>query len=337
MKIENHVVKEKVFVVAEVGNNHEGSYSLAEELIGLAHKSKADAVKFQTFIPELFVSSADPARMERMKKFQLSFNQFESLSKLAKKLGIIFFSTPLDLESAAFLNSIQSVFKIASADNTFYSLLKLVSSFKKPIILSTGLGDIDLIKKIRSYVLDQLGNLNEEEHLALLHCISAYPVPLNQVHLGALKTLSDNFPNNIIGYSDHTLGIDTCCYAVAAGAQIIEKHFTIDNNYSDFRDHQLSANPNDFKTMVEKIREIETIRGEQIKISQSSEEALRPALRRSIAAKINIPKDSIISEEMLTWLRPGTGYLCGEENKVIGKSAKNEIKQGTLIEEKDLI
>jgi N,N'-diacetyllegionaminate synthase len=331
MKILNHDTSKKTLIVAEIGNNHEGNFSLAEEMLGLAAEAGADAVKFQTCIPELFVSPQDTARMARMKQFQLSFNQFESLSILAKKLGVLFFSTPLDLESAKFLNSIQAVFKIASADNSFFKLIELISSFKKPTIISTGLGDIELLNKVRSIFLNHNKPEEEPEKLAFLHCVSAYPVPLEQVNLNAIHTLKSIFPKSTVGYSDHTLGIEVCVHAVAAGAKIIEKHFTKDKNLSDFRDHQLSADPKDLSGLVKQIRELESILGNGERVSQDCEEALRPALRRSIAAARDLEPGTILKEQDLIWIRPGTGIPCGEEQKVIDRKLMKALKKGDLL------
>lgn len=328
MIIETHNTDKKVLLVAEIGNNHEGSYALAEDMIGHAKESGADAVKFQTFIPELFVSRENKARFDRLKKFQLQFSEFESLANTAKKLGLIFFSTPLDLESALFLNTIQSVFKIASSDNTFYPLIDTIAQFKKPIIVSTGLVDTLEVQAIHAYILSKL----EEDNslLSILHCITAYPVPDTEVNLSAITALKKQFPHNTIGYSDHTLGISASIYAVALGARIIEKHFTIDNNFSDFRDHQLSANPTQFKELSTEIRRLEILLGTEEKKVQSSEACLKPEVRRSLAAARKITKGTVVRHEDIIWIRPGNGIPAGQENQIIGKTLKIDLEQGDL-------
>ena len=148
MKIKKIDTSKKVFIIAEIGNNHEGNFQLAKKMIIKAAATGVDAVKFQTFIPEQFISSRDQPRLNKLKSFQLSFDQFKKLSVVAKKKGLIFFSTPLDIKSAKFLNTIQPVFKIASGDNNFYPLIETVSSFKKPLIISTGASDVSDIKKL---------------------------------------------------------------------------------------------------------------------------------------------------------------------------------------------
>jgi sialic acid synthase SpsE len=338
MIINERNYKDKVYIVAEIGNNHEGSFTLAEELLGKAAESGADAVKFQTFIPELFVSSEDPARLERLKKFQLSFEQFESLSKLAGRLGVEFFSTPLDLESAKFLNGIQSVFKIASSDNTFYPLIETVAEFGKTMIISTGLADIPLLNKVQKTVMDIWKKNGEVHSLALLHCITGYPVPIEQVNLAAIQTLRSKFPELTIGYSDHTLGIEVSTYAVAAGARIIEKHFTLDKNYSDFRDHQLSADPAEFRKLTDSIRSLESILGTGEKVVQQIEEGMKDAVRRSIAAAKDLSAGSTIQLEDLIWLRPGTGgFAPGSESQLLNKITARKIYKGELIQVRDIL
>ncbi len=331
MKISNHNVDEKVFIVAEIGNNHEGDYSVAEKMLQAAAEAGADGVKFQTCIPELFVSPADPERMERMKRFQLSFDDFRRLADLARRLGVVFFSTPLDLESAKFLDGVQDVFKIASCDNSFIQLIDLLASFGKPMIISSGLSDVSLLKEVRSRVLSFAGESKEHEVLSFLHCVSSYPVPDDQVNLGAVSTLIKEFPNATIGYSDHSLGIDACVYAVAAGARIIEKHFTLDKQFSSFRDHQLSADPEEFKTLVERIRKLEKMMGSGVRAPQACEEGAPDMLRRSIALGRDMEAGEVLTESDIIWIRPGTGIPSGSEDMVLGKRIKTDLKKGTLL------
>lgn len=329
MKIGNKNIDENVFIIAEIGNNHEGSYSLAEEMISLAAQSGADAVKFQTIIPEKLVSSTDKARITQLKKFQFTYNEFEKLSKHAEKENIIFLSTPFDLESVDFLNQIIPAFKIASSDNTFYPLLERIALTGKPIIMSTGLAEIDEIAKSIDLIETAWNNNNCQSDLALLHCITNYPVPPEEANLLSINLLKEKF-NCIVGYSDHTLGIDASIMAVALGARIVEKHFTIDHNYSGFRDHQLSANPTEMKELVGKIRLAEKFLGKGTKeIGESERKNL--VVRRSIASKRHIKTGDIITEDDITWLRPGTGIPVGKEKEIIGKKAKTDVLPGELI------
>ncbi|MBA2587452.1 MAG: N-acetylneuraminate synthase family protein [Alphaproteobacteria bacterium] len=330
MKIESFDLNQKVLVIAEIGNNHEGSFALAEEMIGKAAESGADAVKFQTIIPELFVSRADSARLERLKKFQFSFDQFASLANTARKAGVIFFSTPFDLESARFLNTIQPLFKIASGDNNFYPLLEEVASFGKPMVVSTGLAGMDQIRKSYDRIQTVWARNKVSPGLALLHCIASYPAPPSQANLGAIAALKAAFPDAVIGYSDHVMGIGAATAAVAAGARVVEKHFTLDKNYSDFRDHQLSADPADMRAMVEAIRETSAMLGTGEKIPQACEADLAVAARRSIAAARDLAAGTTVTQGDLIWVRPGSGLAPGEESRLVGKKLQRGLLQGEL-------
>jgi N,N'-diacetyllegionaminate synthase len=319
----------KVFVIAEVGNNHEGSYSLAEEMIGRAAEAGADAVKFQTFVPEHYVSSSDAARLERLRRFQLSYEQFAKLAKHAASAGVIFFSTPFDLESARFLDTIQSIFKIASGDNTFVPLIETVAGFRKPMIVSTGLADMTLLKMVHEDIRRIWAGA--DPGLVFLHCVSSYPVPLAQANIGAIPALIAAFPDCTIGYSDHTLGIKAAIHAVSAGARVIEKHFTLNKNFSDFRDHQLSADPGEMRILVEEVREVSQLMGSREKVVQACEEGLRTAVRRSIGVARDLPIGTTLRATDLTWIRPGTGIAPGEEYRVLGHKTKRALKKGELI------
>jgi sialic acid synthase SpsE len=302
----------KPLIVAEIGNNHEGNFDLAKQMVMLAKESGADAVKFQTFIPELFINSKDKARFDRLKSFQLSFAQFEELASLSESLGLIFFSTPLDLESALFLNDIQPIFKIASGDNDFYPLMDLVASFKKPTIISTGMIDLESIKDINQRFSEQWENDISLDQLAFLHCVTSYPVPHEQANLAAINTLKHAFPENTIGYSDHTIGTEACVYSAILGASVIEKHFTIDNNYSSFRDHQLAADPISFKQMVEKINIASELLGSGVKKNQLCEQPFTETIRRKAMTTKPLFSGESVSSSDIVWLRNEQGVSAKE-------------------------
>jgi sialic acid synthase SpsE len=196
--------------------------------------------------------------------------------------------------------------------------------------MSTGLANIDEVKKSVKFIKNIWDDQNIDQELALLHCVSLYPTPLGNANLLAIRELED--VADVVGYSDHTLGIDAAVFSVAVGARLIEKHFTIDNNYSDFHDHQLSANPKDFKEMVEKIRLAEKTLGSGIKKPSSEELENRIKIRRSIVAKHDLSAGHIIAINDLDWVRPGDGIRPGEENKVIGKTMKRAFMAGEKIE-----
>jgi N,N'-diacetyllegionaminate synthase len=325
----------EVLVVAEIGNNHEGSYSLAEEMIGSAAEAGALAVKFQTFLPEHYVSRQDAARLERLRKFAFSFDQFAELAKVAKRCGVLFLSTPFDLASADALDRLCPAFKISSGDNTFAPLLERVASFRKPILLSTGLANLTDVERARSAITGVWEELKHAGDVILLHCVSSYPTPPAEANLGAIRTLADRF-RGVVGYSDHTLGIGAAVLSVALGARVIEKHFTVDKNYSDFRDHQLSADPAELAELVRQVRLAAEFLGDGRKIAQASEDLNRLAMRRSIAAGVDLPAGTVLRWEHLTWVRPGDGFAPGHETRVLGRALARAVAKGDLLRPDDL-
>ncbi len=332
MKIGNIDTSKKVFIVAEIGNNHEGSFKLAKKLINEAATAGVDAVKFQTFIPEQFVSPENETRINQLRKFQLSFKQFRDLSKFAKKKGLIFFSTPFDLRSAKFLNKIQPIFKISSGDNNYYKLIETVASFRKPMIVSTGVANINIIKKVYNKILKiWTQKYRKSKNLALLHCVASYPVPNEQANLASIIYLKRMLPAAVIGYSDHTIGTEAAIASVMSGARIVEKHFTLNKNYSDFRDHQLSADPKEMKLIVDGIRKAEKLFGKEEKKQQNCELEMQISGRRSIAADRNLKFGKKVKISDLTWVRPGKGFSPGEEKKIIGKKLLKNLKIGEII------
>lgn len=329
MKIEKWNSDQSVLVIAEIGNNHEGSYALAEELIGKAAQAGVQAVKFQTFIPELYVSSVDQAKIAQLKKFQLSFKDFERLSKVAQQEGLIFISTPFDLESAKFLNTIIPAFKIASGDNNFYPLLECVAGFNKPMLISTGVADEAVVGAAVDFVRKVWRAKGFHQELAMLHCVSSYPTSPEKANLRAIERLK-RF-DVTIGYSDHTIGTTAAVAAVTLGARIIEKHFTVDKNYSSFRDHQMSADPAELKQLVEAVDQVQHMLGSGNIDQAATGNELTGKIRRSIAASRDLSSGTPLSASDLCWVRPGNGIAPGDESRVIGKRLKQPVKLGELI------
>lgn len=331
MKIANHDLTEKILIVAEIGNNHEGNFEVACRMVEAAAAAGVDAVKFQTFKTRRFTSNADPARFARLSKFELTQDQFAKLAELAVARGIIFFSTPLDLESAQFLAPIVPVFKVASGDNNFWPLIDYVSASGKPVIISTGMADLAHVVA----VAERAKAKGAAGRLAFLHCVAAYPVPANEVNLRAIPALAvaTGCP---IGWSDHTLSGDACLAAAALGARIIEKHFTLDKNFSAFRDHQLSADPAEMRQIVDGVRRVEVLLGTSAKVIQPSEQATITPARRSIAAARDLPRGHRIHGEDLMWVRPAIGLPPGEEHRVVEHTLARDVKTGEAITEKDI-
>jgi N,N'-diacetyllegionaminate synthase len=287
-------------------------------------------VKFQTFRTEDFVSRKDKARFERLKSFELTQAQFERLSIQARALGLLFISTPLELGSAAFLDGIADALKIASGDNTFYPLLETVARTGKPLILSGGLADTRLLATVRAHIHQVWAETQRPAELAILHCVTSYPVEPAQANLAAIRNLQTEL-GGTVGYSDHTLGIEAAVLAVALGARIIEKHFTLDKNQSDFRDHKLSADPPELAELVRRVKEARILLGNGAKIPQDCERALEPVVRRSIAARRNLPAGTILTRADLTWLRPAGGLPPGQEHLLLGKRLAQPCAAGDLL------
>jgi sialic acid synthase SpsE len=335
MRIGNIDLKSKVLIVAEIGNNHEGRYDVARELVKKAAECGVDAVKFQTFRTKYLVSSRDKARYDQLATFELSYRQFEKLSELAKSLGLLFISTPLDLMSAAFLERIVDCYKIASGDNNFYPLIDRVCQTAKPVIVSAGLTDLEQIAGTLRFIEEKWRANEICQEAAVLHCVSSYPVPGNEVNLAAIPLLATNL-GCTVGYSDHTVGIEAAKIAVAVGAQIIEKHFTLDKNYSNFRDHKLSADPAEMQLLVNEIQMVRVLIGKAEKRIQESEAKYAASHRRSIVAAANLPAGHRLVLKDLSWIRPAVGLDPGQESQIVGKTLRRQLCFGEPIQPFDL-
>ena len=324
MKLKNFDLKKKVFIIAEVGNNHEGNFNIAKKLVRLAAKAGADAIKFQTFKTENFIRKKDIKRFKQLKKFELSYEQFKSLKKLAHIKKIKFISTPLDLESADFLIKNADLIKIASSDNNFFPLIEKVLKSKKSIIISTGMINILQIKDLTNYIYKVIGKKSAIKRIALLHCVTNYPVEDEFANLRSVEYLIKN-SKLTIGYSDHTIGNEACIAAVAMGAKVIEKHFTISKKFSKFRDHALSADYIDLKNIVSGIRKVEKQLGRFNKEIQKPEKKLIKIVRRAAYADKNIFPGEKITLKNTKFLRPALTSNFFNLKKIIGKKIKKTL------------
>ncbi|MHB8643770.1 MAG: N-acetylneuraminate synthase family protein [Gaiellaceae bacterium] len=327
MKLAGRDTDERVLMIAEIGQNHEGDLGVARKLVEEAARAGADAVKFQTFHADDFVSPRDAERLERMRRFELPAGAWSELASLARERGLLFISTPLDLGSVDVLDPLVDAFKVASGDNDFFPLLDRIAETGKPTIVSSGLADAAHMRS----VVTRIGG-----EVAVLHCVSAYPVEPAETALGGIADLAHEL-DCTVGYSDHTVGIEIAPLAVAAGARIIEKHFTLDNAFSEFRDHALSADPQDFAELVRRIREVEALFGPPRKVVQPSELANFAAFRRSIAAAHDLPEGHVVGIEDLTWLRPGDGLRPGEEELLVGRALRRTVVRGEQIHTGDVV
>jgi N,N'-diacetyllegionaminate synthase len=329
MKIGPHDLDQSVLVIAEVGNNHEGSYARAEEMIGRAKAAGAGAVKFQTIVPDRLVSAGETARIAQLTRFQLSYAQFEGLAATARREGIVFLSTPFDLESVAALDPLVPAFKIASGDNDFFPLIEAAALTGKPILLSTGLADRVGIAATKNFIDAVWRRGGKPGALALLHCVVSYPTVAADASLSAIRDLATL--GCTVGYSDHTIGISAAVLSVALGARVIEKHFTLDKNQSDFHDHKLSADPADLAELVQRVREAETLIGRGGKRVLPCEKAVRERVRRGIAAARDLAAGTVLAPADLTWVRPRAGLAPGQEDQLIGKRLTVAVSRGAPI------
>ena len=326
----------QVLIVAEIGNNHEGDMAAARELVRQAAAAGADAVKFQTFRTERFVSPADAARFRQLKGFELRPADVEELAGLARSLELLFLSTPLDLESAKLLEPLVDAFKIASGDNNFLPLLAQVAATGKPLVVSTGLSDTAQVAETVAFVQRQWAAAGLSGQLAILHCVSSYPVAPQQANLRSIEWLRERFPGLTVGYSDHTVGIEAPVLAVALGARILEKHFTLDRARPGFRDHQLSADPADLRELVRRVRLAEAMLGMRGKAVQPCEEPLLALLRRAIVAAADLPAGHRLTPADLLWLRPAAGLAPGNEARLVGGVLARNVRSGEPLQSGDV-
>jgi N,N'-diacetyllegionaminate synthase len=314
------------YVIAEAGINHNGDIEIAKEMIESAQRSGADAIKFQTFFPdELFSEVLNPELCKMAKQWSFTtLKENIQLKKFSEKCGIEFLSTPLGKKSSGLLKKVEvKAFKIASMDLTNNELIEFLAKFKLPLIISTGMSSISEIEEA-SQIPVQL-----KCPFALLHCVSSYPTDLKDANLMTIPFLSKMF-NVPIGYSDHTIGNEACLSAVSLGANIIEKHFTLDKQMEG-PDQKLSADVKQFKNMISQIRKIEKSLGVRRSVPFSSEQKPRKMMRRSLGASRNIPVGTKISRSMITLIRPGSGISTTMLENILGKITKKNIKKGTLL------
>ncbi|MEZ8105253.1 N-acetylneuraminate synthase [Vibrio cortegadensis] len=328
------------FIIAEAGVNHNGDIELAKKLIDVAALSGVDAVKFQTWKTELLVTSdakmaeyqientqQEESQFEMLKRLELSYDDFSSLKSYCDKKGIMFMSTPDEEQSATFLNDLQDVFKIGSGELTNTPFLRHVASFGKPIILSTGMSYLAEVEQALIVLTSSGLQLSD---ITVLHATTDYPTAVEDVNLSAMKTLKTAFPGIKIGYSDHTLGLEVPIAAVAMGASVIEKHFTLDTNMTG-PDHKASLDPQQLEAMVLGIRNIDKALGHGLKVPTAIEKENRKIVRKSIVAAIDIEKGVEITEAMLSIKRPGGGLPPSRWSEVVGMIALKSYKLGELI------
>jgi N,N'-diacetyllegionaminate synthase len=326
----------RVAVVAEIGNNHEGDPDVARELVRQAAAAGCDAVKLQTFHADTFVRRSDTSRLERMRGFELSHEVVAELGEFARSLGLAFLSTPLDMESVGFLAPLVDGLKVASGDNDVPALIAACAGTDKPVVISAGMTDLGAIAGAVDTVRRRRRDTGREDDVAVLHCVTSYPAPANEVNLAAIGLLAEELACPV-GYSDHDLGIEVAVLAVAAGACLIEKHFTLAKDFSDFRDHALSADPEEMRSLVDRARFAWQVRGRPAKEPQPCEADFQVVARRSIVAARELAQGHVLADADLTWMRPRDGLLPGEEHLLVGRTLKRDIAFTESIRPDDLV
>lgn len=328
----------KVLIIAEAGVNHNGSLELAKDLVDKAKECGADIVKFQTAKLSSLVSKSAPmaeyqkenigkeeSQKDMLSKLLLPFEDYEILSNYCRAVGIKFLSTPFDTPSIRFLDPLLDIWKIPSGEITNYPYLVEIAKTGKEIILSTGMCTMDEVEDAVKVLKD-----NGAGKITILHCTTNYPTPMEDVNLTAMLSLKERF-GCPVGYSDHTRGIEVPIAAVAMGATVIEKHFTLDRNMEG-PDHKASLEPDELMDMVKAIRNIEKALGDGEKVPTEVELKNRLVARKSIIASRDIKKGEVLSEENLTTKRPGSGISPMKWKEVIGTVAIRDFAEDELIE-----
>lgn len=329
----------KTFIIAEAGVNHNGSIELAKELIAKGAEAGVDAVKFQSFKADKLVTvnaekaeyqvantgNSQESQYQMIKKLELDYAKHQELMDYATSLGVMFLSSAFDLESIDLLKDLGlGVFKIPSGEITNLPYLRKTAKTGKKVILSSGMSTLGEIEE----ALDVLKE-NGAKEITVLHCNTEYPTPMSDVNLTAMNTMKEAFKVPV-GYSDHTLGIEVPIAAVALGATVIEKHFTLDKTMEG-PDHKASLEPDELKQMVTSIRNIEQALGDGVKTPTKSERKNKAIARKSLIAKTNIAKGDVFTEDNLDIKRPGTGISPMLWDEVVGTKAAKDYTADELI------
>lgn len=332
-------MKDRVIIIAEAGVNHNGDLDIAKELINEAHKAGADYVKFQTFKAESLVQKkAEKAKYQventgnndtqysMLKKLELAYENHSILIDHCKKVGIKFLSTAFDLNSIEFLKDKIEFYKIPSGEITNLPYLEKVAHLNMPIVMSTGMSDM---KEVEDALNILTSNGVDKKDLTILHCNTEYPTPMNDVNLLAMLSIKEELGVKV-GYSDHTLGVEVPIAAVALGAKVIEKHFTLSRGMEG-PDHKASLEPKELTAMINAIRNIEIALGNGIKQPSESEKKNISVARKSIVALTEIKKGELFTDKNIGVKRPGYGLSPMKWKSVIGTKSTKDYKEDELI------
>jgi N-acetylneuraminate synthase/N,N'-diacetyllegionaminate synthase len=317
-------------IIAEVGVNHEGSIDKAIELTKLAAEAGANIVKFQSYTTDRFIAAHDEERRKRVEKFALSKNDFLVLFQLCQKLGVGFMSTPVTEDWVEILAPLCPAIKIASGDITFKPVIQEAAKTGKKLLISTGAATIKEIRQAISWVEEIVGPSKLLDSLILMHCVSAYPTPIEEANIRSIPYLKELFGLEI-GYSNHVKNLHASLAAVALGAKVIEVHFTDCKEGREFRDHSLSFDPTDLITFISMAKEVEKSLGVYDKFVQKCEMDTIKLIRKGIVAARNLRKGDIISKSDIMYARPAIEFSSEEVEDLIGYQINRNINKGFLI------
>lgn len=330
MKLFGKDLDHDLVIIAEIGINHEGDVDAASRLIKLAAEAGADAAKLQSFTASRYASASDPARLERVKKFALDEAAHRRLVKEARALNMPLISTPLSEDMVPLLDALCPAIKIASGDLTFEPVIRAAARGGKPVILSTGLGTVEEIDRALDWVRAEVGDAALRDRLVLLQCVTAYPTPVTEANVLSVPFLAKRYGVSV-GYSNHVIGPEACYAAVALGASVLEVHFTDQKTGREFRDHELSFEPDDLVSLIATATKIRASLGVFGKDRQASELPNLKATRKGVIAARDLSAGAMLSQDNLTYARPGTEFAADELPSLIGRCVIHAVGAGELI------
>jgi N,N'-diacetyllegionaminate synthase len=336
MKIGSFDLTERPFLIAEVGNNHEGSPDVALKLVDAAIEAGADAVKVQLINPLRLVNRSEQQRIAQLSRFRLEREVFLEMARRVRARGALFMASAFDCDTLQDWIGDLDAIKIASGDLDFDPMLQIAAKSGKPVVLSTGMSTLPEIERAVGVFSTALpAGIAAEDRLAVLHCVSLYPTPLALANLSAIAELRHRL-GVTIGYSDHTLGVTAAIMALGLGARVIEKHFTLDKAYSEFRDHALSSEPAEFAVLAEAVRSYGSILGRGFIGGELADAATRAVARRGIVAAREIAAGATITVADLDYVRPAIGFPPSAAEQVVGRRARHPLAVHQVIREGDL-
>lgn len=327
----NWVGKHGPLLIAEIGGNHEGNFNYAKKLTALAIQSGVDFIKYQIYTGDTLVNPIEsPVRNQHFKKFELSKEKYIYLAEMCKEAGIGFMASVWNPEFVPWIDQYSDIYKIGSGDFTAIPVLDYFISLKKPILLSTGLCDIEEVKHIVQYVKDKDPLYKDPNFLAILQCTSMYPIPFSEANLNVMHTYKQLFGISV-GYSDHTEGAFALEVAVSMGAEILEFHFTDEREGKEFRDHKVSLTKDEVLELIQKIRQIKVLQGSFDKKPLEIEWEHVISFRRALFFNRDMKKGEVITAEDIVALRPNHGLDAREYHKIIGTTVKHDHKKWSQI------